>query len=102
MEFHFVLMMDVTANELLRRNNDVQIRTDLVASTTPKNQQEKAQAFSLQQQKKVPSKNPDIHFFGNRCSFGLSCAGKVGEKRKRNEYGEIVYTENRSKPEDVT
>ncbi|VYS67262.1 unnamed protein product [Arabidopsis thaliana] len=93
--------MDVTANELLRRNNDVQIRTDLVASTTPKNQQEKAQAFSLQQQKKVPSKNPDIRFFGNRCSFGLSCAGKVGEKRKRNEYGEIVYTENRSKPEDV-
>ncbi|EFH48089.1 hypothetical protein ARALYDRAFT_909886 [Arabidopsis lyrata subsp. lyrata] len=75
-------------------------RSDLLV-LTPKNQHEKAQAFSLQQQNKVPSKNPGTHFFGNESSPGLSFAVKVGEKRKRNEYGENCNTENHSKLEDV-
>lgn len=75
-------------------------RSDLLV-LTPKNQHEKAQAFSLQQHNKVPSKNPCTHFFGNESSPGLSCAVKVGEKRKWNEYGENCNTENHSKLEDV-
>ncbi|EFH48095.1 hypothetical protein ARALYDRAFT_909892 [Arabidopsis lyrata subsp. lyrata] len=50
-------MMDITVYESLRRQNAVQnhqIRSDLVAAT-PRNQQEKAQAFSLQQQITVPN-----------------------------------------------
>ncbi|XP_010492911.1 PREDICTED: uncharacterized protein LOC104770217 [Camelina sativa] len=98
-------MMDTTVNEFLRRQKAVQnhqIRSDLVAST-PMNQQEKVQAFSLQQQITIPTKkNPGIHFSGNESSPGLSCAGKVGEKRKRNdESGEMVNTENGSKSEDI-
>ncbi|EOA20118.1 hypothetical protein CARUB_v10000401mg [Capsella rubella] len=96
--------MDITVNELLTRKKTVrshQIRADLAVST-PKNQQEKSQALSSQRQITVPSKNPDIHFSATESSPGLRCADKVGEKRKRNdECGQIVNTENGSKSEDI-
>ncbi|ESQ41881.1 hypothetical protein EUTSA_v10015592mg [Eutrema salsugineum] len=66
--------MDTIVNELTRRKKAAlnhHIRRDLVAST-PKKQQEKAQAFS----------------------YMSCCAVKVGEKRQRNEYAaEICNTE---------
>ncbi|XP_023635753.1 uncharacterized protein LOC17883410 isoform X2 [Capsella rubella] len=57
--------------------------------------------FSLLQPKTVPSKNPGTHFSGKESFQGLSCVEKVGEKRKRDEYGESCNTENRSKSEKV-
>ncbi|EFH48096.1 hypothetical protein ARALYDRAFT_488760 [Arabidopsis lyrata subsp. lyrata] len=93
--------MDDTVNELLRRKKAVlnhQIRSDLVVS----NHQEKAQAFSLLQQKDVPTKSPGTNFSGKEYSFGLSnCTVKVGEKRQWNECDDICNTENRSKSEDA-
>ncbi|WZZ90818.1 hypothetical protein YC2023_119397 [Brassica napus] len=83
--FLSVLVMDSTVNELLRWNKSApnhHVRSDLVSSTR-ENQQEKAQAFSLQQQENVPSNNSGTQCCGNE---SLSCAASVGDKRKRNEY----------------
>ncbi|KAG7555737.1 hypothetical protein ISN44_As11g018440 [Arabidopsis suecica] len=90
-------------------------RSKLVAST-PKNQlqlhrahqpqttpicQKKFHAvevnFSLLQPKTAPSKNPGTHLSREESSSGLS----YGEKRQRNEYGDISNTANCSNSEDV-
>ncbi|KAL1209077.1 hypothetical protein V5N11_013845 [Cardamine amara subsp. amara] len=57
--------------------------------------------FSSFQQKKVTSKNQGAYFSGKESVPGLSCAVKIGEKRKRNECGEISNTDSHSKSEDV-
>ncbi|KAL0843302.1 hypothetical protein Bca101_016547 [Brassica carinata] len=45
------------------------------------------------QQKTVASKNQATRFSGKESSPGLSCAVEVGEKRKRNECGEVTMLE---------